>query len=99
MLICSNCLTILILVIIINRILYLLFLSHQVKLHNETNLRKKAESSAATAEEKAKLLEEKLSQLSGSVDREKKRLNSDIAHLGKEAKLSVSRIGADVSIN
>ncbi|ESQ43676.1 hypothetical protein EUTSA_v10012797mg [Eutrema salsugineum] len=68
----------------------------EVKLQNETNLRKKAESSAATAEEKAKLLEEKLSQVSGSVDREKKRLNNDIAHLSKEAKLSVSRIGADL---
>ncbi|CAH8355932.1 unnamed protein product [Eruca vesicaria subsp. sativa] len=68
----------------------------EVKLQSEMNLRKKAESSAATAEEKAKLLEEKLSQLSGSVDRERKRLNNDIAHLGKEAKLSVSRIGADL---
>lgn len=72
---------------------------NQVKLQNETSLRKKAESSVATAEEKAKLLEEKLSQLSGSVDREKRRLNNDIAHLGKEAKLSVARIGADVSID
>ncbi|KAH0858958.1 hypothetical protein HID58_087219 [Brassica napus] len=60
------------------------------------NLRTKAESSVATAEEKAKLLEEKLSQLSGSVERERNRLNNDIAHLGKEAKLSVSRIGADL---
>ncbi|XP_010442462.1 PREDICTED: mitotic spindle checkpoint protein MAD1-like isoform X1 [Camelina sativa] len=68
----------------------------EVKLQNEMNLRKKAESSAATAEEKAKLLEDKLTQLSGSVDREKKRLNNDIAQLGKEAKLSVSRIGADL---
>ncbi|VVB15495.1 unnamed protein product [Arabis nemorensis] len=68
----------------------------EVNLQNEMNLRKKAESSLATAEEKAKLFEEKLSQLSASVDREKKRLNSDIAHLGKEAKLSVSRIGADL---
>ncbi|KAL1198564.1 Mitotic spindle checkpoint protein MAD1 [Cardamine amara subsp. amara] len=68
----------------------------EVKLQSEMNLRKKAESSAATAEEKAKLLEDKLSQLSGSVDREKKRLNNDIAQLGKEAKLSVSRIGADL---
>ncbi|CAH2070538.1 unnamed protein product [Thlaspi arvense] len=68
----------------------------EVKLQNETNLRQKAESSVATAEEKAKLLEEKLSQLSGSVDREKTRVNNDIAHLGKEAKLSVSRIGADL---
>ncbi|KAG7533624.1 Spindle assembly checkpoint component Mad1 [Arabidopsis thaliana x Arabidopsis arenosa] len=68
----------------------------EVKLQNEMNLRKKAESSAATAEEKAKLLEDKLTQLSGSVDREKKRLNNDIAQLGKEAKLSVSRVGADL---
>ncbi|KAJ0236930.1 Mitotic spindle checkpoint protein MAD1 [Hirschfeldia incana] len=68
----------------------------EAKLQSEMNLRKKAESSVATAEEKAKLLEEKLSQLSGSVERERKRLNNDIAHLGKEAKLSVSRIGADL---
>ncbi|CAN8253559.1 unnamed protein product [Cochlearia groenlandica] len=68
----------------------------EVKLQNEMNHRKKAESSSATAEEKAKLLEEKLSQLSGSLEREKKRLNNDIAHLSKEAKLSVSRIGADL---
>lgn len=68
----------------------------EVKLQSEMNLRKKAESSVATAEEKAKLLEEKLSQLSGSLERERKRLNNDIAHLGKEAKLSVSRIGADL---
>lgn len=68
----------------------------EVKLQSEMNLRKKAESSVATSEEKAKLLEEKLSQLSGSVERERKRLNSDISHLGKEAKLSVSRIGADL---
>lgn len=61
------------------------------------NLRSKAESSVATSEEKAKLLEEKLSQLSGSVERERKRLSNDISHLGKEAKLSVSRIGVDVS--
>ncbi|KAF2573906.1 hypothetical protein F2Q70_00003664 [Brassica cretica] len=68
----------------------------EVKLQSEMNLRTKAESSVATAEEKAKLLEEKLSQLSGSVERERNRLNNDIAHLGKEAKLSVSRIGADL---
>ncbi|KFK26618.1 hypothetical protein AALP_AA8G272100 [Arabis alpina] len=68
----------------------------EVKLQNEMNLRNKAESSAATAEEKAKLLEDKLSQLSASADREKKRLNSDISHLRKESKLSLSRTGADL---
>lgn len=68
----------------------------EVKLQSEMNLRSKAESSVATSEEKAKLLEEKLSQLSGSVERERKRLSNDISHLGKEAKLSVSRIGVDL---
>ncbi|OMO95515.1 Spindle assembly checkpoint component Mad1 [Corchorus capsularis] len=68
----------------------------QGKLQNEMNLRKKAESSAATAEEKATVLEGKLSQLSQSIEREKRRLHNDIAHLTEESKLSVSRISADL---
>lgn len=78
----------------------LLFVSHlkfQVKLQNEMNLRMKAESSAALAEEKASSLEGKLSHLSESTEREKKRLHKDLAHLKKESELSVARITADVS--
>lgn len=61
------------------------------------NLRMKAESSAALAEERASSLEGKLSHLSESIEREKKRLHNDLAHLKKESELSVARITADVS--
>lgn len=60
------------------------------------NLRKKAESSAASAEEKATVLEGKLAQLSQSIEREKKRLHNELAQLKGESKLSISRISADV---
>lgn len=69
----------------------------QVKLQNEINLRRKAETSAAVAEEKASVLEGKLSHLSESIEREKRHLNNDLAHLKRESKLSVARITADVS--
>lgn len=62
------------------------------------NLCMKAESSAASAKEKASLLEGKLSHLSESIEREKKHLNDELAHLKRESKLSVSRISADVSM-
>ncbi|XP_010529945.1 PREDICTED: mitotic spindle checkpoint protein MAD1 [Tarenaya hassleriana] len=68
----------------------------EAKLQNEMHLRMKAESSAASAEEKAKLLEERLSQISESVEREKERINNDIAQMSKETRLAVSRIGADL---
>ncbi|CAB4267682.1 unnamed protein product [Prunus armeniaca] len=77
----------------------LLFVSHlkfQVKLQNEMNLRMKAESSAALAEGKVSSLEGKLSHLSESIEREKKRLHNDLAHLKKESELSVARITADL---
>lgn len=61
------------------------------------NLRKNAESSAALAEEKASALEGKLSQFSESIEREKRRLQNELAQLKRESKLSVSRISADVS--
>ena len=70
----------------------------QVKLENEKNLRQKAESSAASAEEKASVLEGKLGNLSENIEREKKRLNTELAQLNRESKHSVSRIRADVSI-
>lgn len=61
------------------------------------NLRKKAETSAAVAEEKTRLLERQLSSLSESTEREKRRPNQELIQMKKEAKLSVSRISANVS--
>ena len=57
----------------------------------------KAESLAASAEEEVGVLKEKLSQLSESIEREKKRLNSELEQRKRESKLSVSRISTDVS--
>uniref|UniRef100_A0A5B7BXX2 Putative mitotic spindle checkpoint protein MAD1 n=1 Tax=Davidia involucrata TaxID=16924 RepID=A0A5B7BXX2_DAVIN len=68
----------------------------EVKHKNEMNLRKKAETSAASAEEKASLFEGKLNHLSGSIEREKERLHYELVHLKRESKLSVSRISADL---
>ncbi|XP_050210697.1 mitotic spindle checkpoint protein MAD1 [Mercurialis annua] len=67
----------------------------EVKLENEMNLRKKAESSAATAEEKASVLEGKLANLSESSVREKKHLNNELVQLQRDSKLAISRITAD----
>ena len=61
------------------------------------NLRMKAESSAASAEEEVGILKRKLSHLSESIERERKRLSSELEQLKRESKLSVSRISADVS--
>lgn len=61
------------------------------------NLRKAAESSAASAEEKRSILEAKLSQLSETFEREKKCLRNELTQLKRDSKLSVSRISADVS--
>ena len=63
------------------------------------NLRMKAESSVASAEEKASVLERKLNHISESIERDKKRLHNEIEQLKRESKLSVSRISADVSRN
>ncbi|KAF2320297.1 hypothetical protein GH714_026891 [Hevea brasiliensis] len=68
----------------------------EIKLENERNLRKKAESSATSAEEKASVLEGKLSHLSESIDREKKCLNNELAQLRGDSELTVSRITADL---
>lgn len=68
----------------------------EVKHRNELNLRRKAESAAASAEEKASLLEGKLSHFSDSIEREKKRLNNELTQLKRESKSSISRIGADL---
>ncbi|KAJ0080524.1 hypothetical protein Patl1_23498 [Pistacia atlantica] len=64
-------------------------------LRNEKNLRMKAESAATSAEEKASLLEGKLSHVSESIEREKKRLQNELTQLKKESKFSISRISAD----
>lgn len=63
------------------------------------NLRMKAESSVASAEEKASVLERKLNHISESIERDKKRLHNEIEQLKRESKLSISRISADVSRN
>lgn len=62
------------------------------------NLRTKAEASAALAEEKSRMLEGKLSNVSESIEREKNRLQNELVQLKSESKLSVSRISADVSL-
>ena len=59
----------------------------------------KAESSVASAEEKASVLERKLNHISESIEREKKLLHNEIEQLKRESKLSVSTINADVSRN
>ncbi|KAJ4846920.1 hypothetical protein Tsubulata_010318 [Turnera subulata] len=68
----------------------------EVKLENEKKLRSKAESAAASAQDKASLLEAKFQNVSETIDREKRRLNYDLEHLKRESKLSVSRIAADL---
>ncbi|XP_021888214.1 mitotic spindle checkpoint protein MAD1 [Carica papaya] len=69
----------------------------EVKFQKELNLRKAAESSAASAEEKRSILEAKLSQLSETSEREKKCLRNELTQLKRDSKLSVSRISADNS--
>ncbi|XP_077231799.1 mitotic checkpoint family protein isoform X2 [Tasmannia lanceolata] len=68
----------------------------EVQLKKELDLRRNAESSVSTAEEKAIQLEEKLRQVSEGMEREKNRLYSDLLHLQSESKLSLSRINADL---
>ncbi|CAI9287230.1 unnamed protein product [Lactuca saligna] len=68
----------------------------EVKFRKEMDLRKKAESLLSSAEEKASLLEGKLSQVSESTEREKVRLQKDLTQLKQESKLSISRISADL---
>lgn len=64
----------------------------EVKFQNEMNLRKKAEMSAAAAEEKASLLERKLNSVSESIEREKSRLRNELEQLKSESKFSVTKI-------
>lgn len=62
------------------------------------NLRKKAETSAAAAEEKASLLERKLSSVSESIERERSRLHNELEQLKSESKFSVTKISNSVRI-
>lgn len=62
------------------------------------NLRTKAEASAASAEEKSRKLEAKLSNVSESIECEKIQLQNELVQLKSESKLSVSKISADVSL-
>lgn len=62
------------------------------------NLRKKVETSAAAAEEKASLLERKLSSVSESIEREKSRLQNDLELLKSESKFSITKISNNVRI-
>ncbi|XP_071936007.1 mitotic spindle checkpoint protein MAD1-like isoform X2 [Coffea arabica] len=73
-----------------------LFNELEIKFQNEVNLREKAQSLAALAEEKASALEAKLQKVSQSTEKEKIRLQNELAHLKSDSKLSVSRISADL---
>ncbi|VFQ88647.1 unnamed protein product [Cuscuta campestris] len=64
----------------------------EVKFQHEKNLRAKAESAAASAEEKASLYERKHSSLSESMEREKRRLHNELEQLKTESSFSVSSI-------
>lgn len=68
----------------------------EIKYRKEMDLRKNAESLVASAEEKASLLERKLSHVSESIERERVRLQKDLTQLKQESKLSISRISADL---
>ncbi|XP_030459161.1 mitotic spindle checkpoint protein MAD1 isoform X1 [Syzygium oleosum] len=68
----------------------------ELKLQKETNLRKNTESLAASAEEKASLLEGKLSSLAEGTERGNKSLRNELVQLQRESKLSISRISADL---
>ncbi|XP_010910286.1 mitotic spindle checkpoint protein MAD1 isoform X2 [Elaeis guineensis] len=68
----------------------------EVQLKKEVDSRKNSESSAASAKERATDLEEKLQRLSESSEREKNRLQRELAHWQDDSKLSVSRKTADL---
>ncbi|XP_073123988.1 mitotic spindle checkpoint protein MAD1 isoform X2 [Henckelia pumila] len=71
-------------------------LRKEAKFRNETDLRKKTELSASKADEKASILDGKLTTLTGSVDKEKCRLQSEIVQMRNESKFSMSRIRAEL---
>ncbi|KZV48188.1 hypothetical protein F511_20321 [Dorcoceras hygrometricum] len=67
----------------------------KVKFRNEMDLRKKAELSASKADDKASILDGKLTTLAGSADKEKCLLQSEIVQLRSESKFSISKIRAE----
>ncbi|KAL5993227.1 hypothetical protein ACLOJK_014150, partial [Asimina triloba] len=68
----------------------------EVQLKKELDLRRKAECSAAAAEDNFKELEEKLRRVSDSAEMEKNHLRKELLHIENESKLSVSRISANL---
>ncbi|XP_060167549.1 mitotic spindle checkpoint protein MAD1 isoform X1 [Lycium barbarum] len=68
----------------------------EMKFQHEMNLRKKAETSAAAAEEKASLLERKLNSVSESIEREKSRLRNELEQLKSESKFSITKISKNL---
>lgn len=68
----------------------------QVKLQKEISLRKAAETSAASAEEKATQVEKKLTRLLDDKGREIKRLQDELLLLKEKSTLSASRLQADL---
>ncbi|KAK9669712.1 hypothetical protein RND81_13G149500 [Saponaria officinalis] len=68
----------------------------EVRLEKEMNMRRGAESSAVSAEEKANLLERKLKHLRDLSEREKKRLQDELMHLRGDSNLSIARIRANL---
>ncbi|KAK4798871.1 hypothetical protein SAY86_024236 [Trapa natans] len=68
----------------------------EIKLKDEVNLRKKAESSAASSEEKANNLEGQLTRLSESMKREKHSFQVELGQLKKDSKYSLSRKNAEL---
>ncbi|KAK1417699.1 hypothetical protein QVD17_26833 [Tagetes erecta] len=70
----------------------------EVKFRKEIDLRKNAESLLSAAEQKASLLEGKLSHVSESIEREKNRLQKELTLLKEESKHSMSRISADLEM-
>lgn len=69
-----------------------------MKFQSELSSRIKAESVAVSAEEEVGILKRKLSSITESTERERKRLNNELEQLNSESQLSVSRISADVSL-
>ncbi|XP_068648450.1 mitotic spindle checkpoint protein MAD1 [Aristolochia californica] len=68
----------------------------ELKLKKESEVRKNAETSVASSEEKIMLLEEKMRQLTESSERERKRLSRELSDLKNESELSISRINASL---
>ncbi|KAJ8572672.1 hypothetical protein K7X08_009183 [Anisodus acutangulus] len=73
-------------------------LRKQLQLYGEIemNLCKKAETSAAAAEEKVCLLDRKLSSVSESIEREKSHLGNELEQLKSESKFSVTKISKNL---